>query len=189
MLGAKCQWHRASAAALILGREQDGVISEAPALQIRRGDCPADLNSFSEPVCSAALVRGSAEAAMPAPSILGMSRRVNFKSSFISLAPLVSKILDQNDAPFGVHAFSTRSEHVPPAGGSLKDVQELAGHSSLFTTQRYIQGDTEAKKLSARWSTFERHQTHARGFPARLVASTARDPDGPLREPDRSNTP
>jgi hypothetical protein len=79
-----------SAAALVLGREQDGVISEGPALQIRRGDCQADFNSFSEPVCSAALVRGSAEAAMPAPSILSMSRRVNFKLSFMSF-PLFQK--------------------------------------------------------------------------------------------------
>ena len=32
------------------------------------------------------------------------------------------------------------------AGGSLRDVQELAGHASLATTQRYIQGDTAAKR-------------------------------------------
>jgi integrase/recombinase XerD len=32
------------------------------------------------------------------------------------------------------------------AGGSLRDVQELAGHSSLGTTQRYIDGDTAAKR-------------------------------------------
>jgi integrase/recombinase XerD len=29
---------------------------------------------------------------------------------------------------------------------SLRDVQELAGHTSLSTTQRYIQGDTAAKR-------------------------------------------
>ena len=29
---------------------------------------------------------------------------------------------------------------------SLRDVQQLAGHSSLATTQRYIEGDTEAKR-------------------------------------------
>jgi len=32
------------------------------------------------------------------------------------------------------------------ANSSLRDVQDLAGHSSLATTQRYIQGDTEAKR-------------------------------------------
>ncbi len=32
------------------------------------------------------------------------------------------------------------------AGGSLRDVQEMAGHSSLATTQRYVQGDTAAKR-------------------------------------------
>jgi integrase/recombinase XerD len=32
------------------------------------------------------------------------------------------------------------------AGGSLRDVQELAGYSSLATTQKYIQGDTAAKR-------------------------------------------
>jgi integrase/recombinase XerC len=31
-------------------------------------------------------------------------------------------------------------------GGSLRDVQELAGHASLAATQRYIQGSTEAKQ-------------------------------------------
>ena len=30
-------------------------------------------------------------------------------------------------------------------GGSLRDVQFLAGHSSLQTTQRYIEGDTQAQ--------------------------------------------
>lgn len=31
-------------------------------------------------------------------------------------------------------------------GGSLKDVQEMAGHTNLTTTQRYIEGSSEAKK-------------------------------------------
>ena len=32
------------------------------------------------------------------------------------------------------------------AGGSLRDVQELAGHISIQTTQRYIQGDSQANR-------------------------------------------
>jgi integrase/recombinase XerD len=31
-------------------------------------------------------------------------------------------------------------------GGSLRDVQYLAGHSSLQTTQRYIESDSEARR-------------------------------------------
>jgi integrase len=35
---------------------------------------------------------------------------------------------------------------VSEAGDSLRDVQQLAGHSSLATTQRYIEGDTDAQR-------------------------------------------
>ncbi len=47
----------------------------------------------------------------------------------------------------GRRTFVTRcAKKIIEAGGSLRDVQELAGHSSLATTQRYIQGDTDAKR-------------------------------------------
>jgi integrase/recombinase XerC len=35
---------------------------------------------------------------------------------------------------------------VSQVGGSPRDVQELAGHTSLAMTRRYIEGDTEAKR-------------------------------------------
>ena len=34
---------------------------------------------------------------------------------------------------------------ISSVGGSLRDVQALAGHSSLAVTQRYIEGDGEAR--------------------------------------------
>ncbi|MEQ1955142.1 site-specific integrase [Mesorhizobium sp. CN2-181] len=36
------------------------------------------------------------------------------------------------------------------AGGSLRDVQQLAGHQSLKTTQAYIDGDTDAQRRLVR---------------------------------------
>ena len=35
---------------------------------------------------------------------------------------------------------------VHKVGGSLRDVQQLAGHSSISMTQRYIEGHTPAKR-------------------------------------------
>jgi integrase/recombinase XerD len=47
----------------------------------------------------------------------------------------------------GRRTFITRATRkVSEAGGSLRDVQQLAGHTSLAMTQRYIEGDTDAKR-------------------------------------------
>ena len=47
----------------------------------------------------------------------------------------------------GRRTFITRAARlVHQAGGSLRDVQVLAGHRSLLTTQRYIDGDTDAQR-------------------------------------------
>lgn len=43
-------------------------------------------------------------------------------------------------------AITKWAKNTSRVGGSLRDVQELAGHSSLATTQRYIQADSEAKR-------------------------------------------
>lgn len=47
----------------------------------------------------------------------------------------------------GRRTFITQAARkLAQVGGSLRDVQELAGHSSIATTQGYIQGDSEAKR-------------------------------------------
>jgi integrase/recombinase XerC len=47
----------------------------------------------------------------------------------------------------GRRTFVTKAaKRCVEAGGSLRDVQQLAGHSSLAITQRYIEGSTEAKR-------------------------------------------
>ncbi len=47
----------------------------------------------------------------------------------------------------GRRTFITNAARkISTVGGSLKDVQILAGHSSLQTTQRYIEVNSEARK-------------------------------------------
>ncbi len=47
----------------------------------------------------------------------------------------------------GRRTFITNAaKAITQAGGSLRDVQELAGHRALTTTERYIQGDREAQR-------------------------------------------
>jgi integrase/recombinase XerD len=42
--------------------------------------------------------------------------------------------------------ITSAAKNVHRAGGSLRDVQLLAGHRSIDTTQRYIDGDTFAQR-------------------------------------------
>ena len=51
----------------------------------------------------------------------------------------------------GRRTFVTNAaRRVHKAGGSLRDVQELVGHRSIAVTQRYIDGDTAAKRWLVR---------------------------------------
>ena len=51
----------------------------------------------------------------------------------------------------GRRTFITRAARVlAKSGGSLRDIQELAGHSAITTTERYIAGDRDAQRRLVR---------------------------------------
>ena len=74
-------------------------------------------------------------------SMTALSIVVWFKRAYAYLG------LDGCSSHSGRRTFITRAARlVYEAGGSLRDVQLLAGHRSIQTTQRYIDGDTEAQR-------------------------------------------
>jgi integrase/recombinase XerD len=82
------------------------------------------------------LIRSERGGAMTPMSIV-----VWFNRAYVALG------FDGCSSHSGRRTFITRAARaVHRAGGSLRDVQLLAGHRSIQTTQRYIDGDSDAQR-------------------------------------------
>jgi integrase/recombinase XerD len=83
-----------------------------------------------------AVIRSERGGAMTPVSIVNW-----FRSAYSAL------VLEGCASHSGRRTFITRAARlVHKAGGSLRDVQLLAGHRSIQTTQRYIEGDTDVQR-------------------------------------------
>jgi integrase/recombinase XerD len=89
------------------------------------------------------------DAPRPAQAVLFSERRGGLSPATVRLSfhrLYTSLHMDGCSSHSGRRTFITRAARkVSQVGGSLRDVQELAGHTSLAMTQRSIEGDTEAK--------------------------------------------
>ena len=76
---------------------------------------------------------------------IGVCRRLPSSSGSIACMP----VSGWSAAPAipADEAFITRAARkISEVGGSLRDIQQLAGHASLGTTARYIEADAEAQR-------------------------------------------
>ena len=91
-----------------------------------------------------------ADGAKPEAHIIHSERGAGYSAAAVQMwfARLYATLgFDGASSHSGRRTFITKAaKRIVEAGGSLRDIQEFAGHSSLATTQRYIQGDSRAKQ-------------------------------------------
>lgn len=86
------------------------------------------------------IIRSERGGAMTARSVVNW-----FASTYAELG------LDGCSSHSGRRTFITRTARLlAKTGGSLRDVQELAGHRALTTTERYIEGDRDIQRRLVR---------------------------------------
>jgi integrase/recombinase XerD len=78
-------------------------------------------------------------------SVIGVCRRL--LSSSGSTAFTAASGWSAASSHSGRRSFITRAARkISEVGGSLRDIQQLAGHASLGTTSRYIEADHDAQR-------------------------------------------
>lgn len=105
------------------------------------------------PELRTALVRLRGKALGPGPVICSERGTRMRASSVVNWFAALYRKADLNgcSSHSGRRTFITAAAKlIPRIGGSLRDVQELAGHASIEMTQRYIVGDTQAKRRLVR---------------------------------------
>ena len=134
--------------------DADGQVAEAIALQNRAskrktGGCTMPMHPDLH-AALATLQTARGDAAGPDRPVLFSERGGGLSPATVRLwfhRLYTSLKMDGCSSHSGRRTFITRAARkVSQVGGSLRDVQELAGHTSLAMTQRYIEGDTEAKR-------------------------------------------
>jgi integrase/recombinase XerD len=94
------------------------------------------LQNYDKPEAGARIIRGERNGQMEPDSV-----QIFFGRLYVRLG------LKGASSHSGRRTFVTSlAKKIVAAGGSLRDVQQLAGHASLSTTQRYIEGSSDAKR-------------------------------------------